>query len=67
MNIFLFDWIDEEIRLTLIEILGYDLYQFRPLQKLLSTGWHVISFYLVLATLFMTIVNLLEYLWQISF
>jgi len=65
MNIFLFDWIDEEIRLTLIEILGYELYQFAPLQKFLSTGWHVISFYCAMATVFILVYNILQ--WLIKF
>lgn len=65
MRIFIFDWPDRVIRRALLGLLGDDLYQFRPLQKYLSTGYHVISFYLAVTTAIIITSNLLEWLWQI--
>ena len=67
MRIFLFDWIDEEIRYLLLSIVGYDAYNFRPLQKYLSTGSHVIAFYFVMMTVFLIVYHLAEWLWLTNF
>lgn len=63
MKIFIFDYPDSMIRRALLALLGDDLYRFRPLQSLLSTGWHVISFYLALTTVVMVVYNLIKLLW----